>query len=153
MVRMLRKLLSSGHWVPPMMVIKPLVALLPRQCNARRLVRPFREEPPLDLVVVVHRIHSMTLGTRKILGALLEAIAPQADSPLKPRTTLSIILLAVENNPTLRGQQAILLRLQNRLAISLTAERHRCQRRPNLQALWEEDIQTSRMVAGCADLP
>ena len=53
-----------AHWVLLTTVSKPLVALLRHQCNARRLVRPFRKGHLLNLVAGVHRIHSMTLGVR-----------------------------------------------------------------------------------------
>ena len=64
--------LSLGLWELLTTAFKPLVALLRHQCTARRLVRPFRMEPFLNHVVVVHRIHSMTLGmVIMTLGALL----------------------------------------------------------------------------------
>ena len=49
------KMLLSGHWVPLMMGIKPLVALLRRQCNVRRLVRPLHVDLLFAHAATAHR--------------------------------------------------------------------------------------------------
>ena len=130
---MMGKMLSSGHWVPLMMGIKPLVALLRRQCNAHRRVRPFHVEHLFAHVATAHRIHSMTHGTKgTILGALREAIlAEVASIPL----TIPSTHPAVGSNSTLRGQQAILLSQLDHPEISLTVVPLRCRRRQSTLTL------------------
>jgi len=89
-----------GHWVPLMMVFKPLVALLLRQCNARLLAPLFRKEPLLDLPVEVRKIHSMTLGISPIHG-----VAARNASLVSLRTTPSARLVVLTLVLTHRGQQ------------------------------------------------
>ena len=81
MLDMMWNLWSSGHWVPLMMAFKPLVVLLRRQCNARLSALLFRKELLLSHVVVVHKIHCMTLGIRMTLGVLLGLVVPLASRP------------------------------------------------------------------------
>ena len=57
----------SAHWVLLTMAFKPLVALLRRQCNARRLANLFRKEHLQNRVVVLHKIHCMTPGVRRVV--------------------------------------------------------------------------------------
>ena len=101
MLDVMGMLLSSGHLVLKTMGFKPLVALLRHQCNARRLVRLSLEGPLLDLVVVVHKIHCMTLGMTRIRGEDAPKIATRVNHPTTP-----YIRPATRSDPRRRGPLA-----------------------------------------------
>ena len=111
---------SSGHWVPLMMAFKPLVDLRRHQYFARLLALSltFRKEPLLDLVVVVHRIHSMTLGTRRTLGVLQRPAVRQANL-----LTIPFTRPVVGTTRTPHGRQAI--RLQ-RVEVKVDSRPRQC---------------------------
>ena len=115
-----------GHWVLLMMGIKPLVALLPRQCNARRLVRPFREEPLFAHVATVRRIHSMTLGTMvETPGVLHEGTVAVVASLASLPTTL-FARQAAMGSLTPHGLRTIPRSLPSHLGTSQTVALLRC---------------------------
>ena len=82
--------LSSGRLGRPTTGFKTLVVPLRRQRSVRRKVRLFHVEPFLNHVVVVHRIHSMTLGGKMIMtrGALRNAIRRSPPIILSVRPTV-----------------------------------------------------------------
>ena len=114
-----------GHWVPLMMVFKPLVALLLRQCNARLSALLFLREPLLDLLVEVRSIRSMTLGIWMIRGVDPKKTVVRNVNLVSLLTTPSARLVV----PTLHGRQMRIARRSVLQNPSPTVMLRRCQLR------------------------